>query len=346
MSYTLIKEVMQTIINQDIDHKSRDKATGDLIQQWSAPMAEHFSQDEATTDKSGLILSPGLAQHCSQGFRRTWRYQYALYCAIRQQMTIKEQHGDKTPVRVFYPGCGPLAILAAPVMTLFSPGEVQLTVLDYHDRSIQSVKQLCQHFSLQRHVHEYVAADALSYQFPPGQQPDIIISEVLLSGLEHEGHVGINHHLLQQAPDAHLIPEQINLILKACNPAKEFQPLSGSKEDDRISLGQAFSYQRNTLQSIDADDLPIDVSRLNPDDDAHIFPGNSVWLPEDIPSHYHLFLFTELMLSEGNALQEYENGITCPVLYQPEAGYHPGRYLHFYYRTGRQPGLVASYHHE
>lgn len=335
-----LTRLMTVIVSEQHSRSEQEESTEHLVKLFSEACNTLFPDNISEQhSKSGLILSPAMAAMCAQGARRTCRYLRALFkaiCHIQQQSSLTENK----VIRIFYPGCGPYAILALPLMQLFSPETVRLAVLDYHQSSIDSVKKLSQHFALDNHIDDYICADALDFYFSAEKLPDIIISELLLAGLEREGHVGINRHYSLQAPDAFLIPEKINLYLKLCDPEKEFQADHSSKDQHRYCLGQVFSFNKNNFNRV-SDTEQASHHRSNQNN--MLLPGSRVTLPEKPGPEYQPFLFTELELFADEYLKAYDNGLTVPIVFPFDLNYRPGNKVAFFYLISENPGLRGSY---
>ncbi|MEM7117980.1 MAG: hypothetical protein AAF614_36450, partial [Chloroflexota bacterium] len=88
-----------------------------------------------TQTSNGLALSPREAAACAKDYRRTIKYLRGLHSAISDTRALFPER----PTRVLYGGCGPLAPLVIPLMAVFSPSDVQFTLLDIHQEAIESV---------------------------------------------------------------------------------------------------------------------------------------------------------------------------------------------------------------
>ncbi|TXT40598.1 MAG: hypothetical protein FD135_1126, partial [Comamonadaceae bacterium] len=164
---------------------SPEKDLADLIPQaqalrdWFERQA-HFCIDHSrdigtgqTRLDSGLAISPTLAAMCVRELYRTLAFIRGLAEAIRDAAQLAR------PVRVLYAGCGPYAVLAVPLMTVFPAGQVRFTLMDIHQDCLDSAQALIDSFGLAGHVDAQVCADATRYQIPAEQMPDIIVSETM-----------------------------------------------------------------------------------------------------------------------------------------------------------------------
>lgn len=124
------------------------KTLADLIPQaealrdWFERQA-HFRIDPAkdigegqTRLAGGLAISPALAAMCAREPLRTLAFIRGLAEAIGDAMC------HARPVRVLYAGCGPHALLAVPLMTVFSREQAVISLLDIHQDCLDSARAL------------------------------------------------------------------------------------------------------------------------------------------------------------------------------------------------------------
>ncbi|WP_028302676.1 hypothetical protein [Oceanospirillum beijerinckii] len=332
MTETYIRHIdiiqrMQQVLNVNLSEDQADQATQILVKYWID--SSSISLDNSTSSNihnSGLILSPQAAGNCALAYRRTRRYLRALYKAINDLTKQKKEQ----PIQILYPGCGPFGILVLPLLPLFSPSTIQVSILDFNIKSINIVKQLISYFQLEDYITECITIDALQYQITAKQQPDVIISEILQAGLKQEGHVAINRHLITQTPNATLIPQQIALHLKSADPSIEFSPTNNQqRRSHRADLGCVFTMNRQLLLA-------------HPENGSSL-PGTRITLPKELNMYHHLFLFTEISLYGGEHITEYEDGLTTPIVFNLNTGYVPGKDIYFTYDVGQSPELKSHY---
>lgn len=314
---------INNLLNPALSEKEADRACKQLVDYWTSVVPSPPGIDiDTVIEKSGTVLSPMAAGNCSHSYRRTRRYLTALYQAI---MDISRHKSDGQAVNILYPGCGPYGTLVLPLLAIFTPDQIQLTLLDFNIASTNAVQQQLAYFQLEGFIQTIETCDALKYQVSTQLQPDIIISEIMLAGLMHEGHVAINRHLINQAPQAMLIPQSITLRLKLADPAIEFSQLDLQQRGlQRIDLGEIFVFS-------------ADIARDFPEINSNL-PGKTVQLPDTLGQQLHPFLFTEIHLYAQQYLTEYEDGLTSPVIFPIEDEYLAGQKLNFSYKTGCYPG--------
>lgn len=176
----------------------------------------HFQgglQTGETHTQEGLAVSPTVAAMCLNESARTTQFMRSLHRAIR------DLRHDRQPVKVLYAGTGPYALLALPSLLRYSADEVAFALLDIHQESLDSVKQIIQALGVEKSITNYDCADAIRYQID--NTPDIIISETMNYALMKEPQVAIFRNLSMQAPEALLIPESVQVDIKLINMSKE-----------------------------------------------------------------------------------------------------------------------------
>jgi len=278
----------------------------------------------------GLALSPVMAAMCANDFVRTIEFIRGAHAAV---VDLKRQFPDR-PVRVLYAGCGPYATLALPLMTVLSSTEATFTLLDVHPESITSARSIVTSLGLAGSVESFQALDAASYRVQPDQPPDVILLEIMQACLESEPQVAVTRHLLRQAPDALVIPEEVSIDLKMVDLSREFDldelaPSNGAISRDRITVGTVFVVNRASIHAWDGDF-----------DDR--LPASTVRIPDDLEQRYQPMLFTIIRVYKNHILQDYDSGLTCPRTPTLTGSIKPGGKIQFHYQLGSHPRLVGE----
>jgi hypothetical protein len=290
---------------------------------------EDISGGETRT-YNGLALSPTMAAMCADDFVRTIEFIRGTHAAI---VDIRKRYPDR-PARVLYAGCGPYATLAVPLMAIFSPKEATFTLLDVHPESIESVKSIVDTLGLADCVANFETLDAGLYRVYPNRPPDVILMEIMQACLESEPQVAITRHLLPQAPNAILIPEEVRVDLTLVDPSREFdldglERNGGDIQRDRIPVASVFVVNRETVNSWKSNC-------------SNRLPGSAGRIPDSMEQRYQPMLFTRIRVYQNHILKDYDSGLTCPRRLSIEGAIKAGDTIQFHYELGRQPRLKGE----
>ena len=289
---------------------------------WSENAGKDIADGETMTS-DGMAISPTMAAMCLDDFARTVTFLRGTHAAIIDRIR------DDRPVRVLYAGCGPWAPLATPLMTVFAPSAVRFTLLDIHSESIASVSAIVEALEAHDHVESIVRVDAGRHRIGPDSTPDIILVEMMRASLEAEPQVAVSGHLIRQAKDAVLIPEEISVELVLINSAREFVLDEGEPDRDRVKVGTVITVNKPSLVNCPApNDGWLECSRLK--------------LPIFDEERYRPSLLTTVRVYREDILEDYDSGITCPRPMSKAAKIKPGDEIDFSYRLGDRPQIVAA----
>ncbi len=280
---------------------------------------------------SGLAVSPSMAARCANEPLRTHRFIEGLNRAVEAQLESEPGRA----VSVLYAGCGPWATLALPLLAHYPASQLQLTLLDIHQESMDSAQALIEKLGLSDGVADYVVADACEYRIPEGEQPDIIVTETMSVALWNEPQVALSRNLLAQAPDAVLIPERVQIDLVLLDPAREHS-VGGTEpsaelpppERERVPLGEVFRLDRENIarwQGESGDTLPAATIRL----------------PDFLDPRLQLTLMTSITTYDDISLRDYDCSLTVPTRLKTEAPVVAGKELKLEYQLGSCPGFIT-----
>ncbi len=294
--------------------------------------------DGETFTSSGLALSPTMAGRCADDIVRTVVFARGVQQAIQE---VRVAHPDR-PTHLLYAGCGPYAVLALPSMALFGPDELQVTLLDIHEASVDSARTVIDALGLSGRIRAYEAVDACHYEVLADRPPDILLSETMNVCLKKEPQVPIARHLLAQAPLATLIPESVRVDAYLVDVSKEFSFLGNNRsklgneaaepvppERDRLFLGTVFELNAATIT--EWTDLSDD--RL---------PAASIHIPHSLEGRYTPMLLTTVTVHRDYVLRAYDSGLTIPKPIPYDGAIRGGDTLEFHYELGSHPGLVCD----
>lgn len=164
----------------------------------------------AVPTASGMALGLNHAAQCLLDYNRTIKILKGLVRAIKD--TQSEVPG-KT-INIFYAGCGPYAPFVSMIAPLFSPTELQFSLLEINKPSLDSAKRLIKGLFLDAYIKDYHLADAVTFSIPDASSFHILYSETLDAVLYRECYVPILANMLPQLRDTiTLIPH--NVVLTA-----------------------------------------------------------------------------------------------------------------------------------
>lgn len=274
---------------------------------------------------SGLAISPTTAAMCARELLRTSTFIRGLGAAIQDSL------GADRPVRVLYAGCGPYALLALPLMTLFSREQAVFTLLDIHRQCLDDAMKLVASLGLSDRVKKSICTDAARYEIPTDEIPDVIVSETMSVTLHNEPQVAIARNLLAQAPYARMVPQSVSVEACVLDQAKEHLFLSADhtgeipeSQRDRVYLGKIFELDAAGIRSW----AGITADRL---------PAGRITLPAPLEDRYRPHLLTRITVYGDTRLQDYETSLTLP---KPLPGkFHGGEEVQFHYQLGNDPEL-------
>lgn len=161
-----------------------------------------------TRSAEGLAVSPAMAAKCAEDFARTIVF-------TRGAMDAVAEARQRTPgraVHVLYAGCGPLAILCLPLMSLLEEGDAVFTLIDMHETSVAAVRRAVGALGFAAKVEAILCSDAFHFTPDPARPVDVIVLETMTACLGKEPQVALTRHLLTHSPGAILVPASVRIL--------------------------------------------------------------------------------------------------------------------------------------
>jgi hypothetical protein len=317
----LLKQIADDLLFQEVDDDRLSTTVTQLYLLCSSvtgidDSSIHTDDLNETRLPNGNAISPKDAARCVLDYRRTSKFLRGIHAAIVEA----KRRFPKTTIEILYAGCGPFAPLAVPLTSRFSSGEIQFTLLDIHKRSLDAAQRIFQAFGLTSFVRDYIQADATSYVHHSPLH--LIIAETMQRGLEKEPQAAITFNLAPQLCEGGiLIPEKICVTACFDDPVTEF-----SEPDNRarINLGKILELTAENSHSLS------DGVRL---------PTVVLDIPGEANQNLRLMLLTTVKVFGSVVLEEYESGLTYPVVLHDFSWTKCGMRIEFAYVLGAEPGF-------
>lgn len=285
----------------------------------------------ATLLSAGAAISPLNAARCLLDLPRTSVYLRGVYDAIQQA----QQQFPGEVIHVLYAGCGPFAPLCLPLLPLFAGQAVHFTLLDVHARAIESVQAIVAALQLQGTNVDCLVSDATSYQSPDHHPLHVVVGEAMQRALEKEPQVAI---LMNTAPQLTagglMVPEMIAVDAVLTDLSQELGsgvapgPCRPVPWTGRIALDRILQVDRERV-------CAWSTAAVS----SHL-PPVRIALPPVVPAQYSLVLATTIRTFGAHVLQEYESGLTQPLIVN---GWRAGEEIEFTYRLCPEPGFQLKH---
>ncbi len=285
---------------------------------------------------SGVAINSQAAAHCVTDYRRT----VVFLRGINAALTALLNRFPNDPIKILYAGCGPYATLILPLLERFDPDRLDLTLLDFHQQSLDSVDQLIEFLGCEDYKINLHRADACDYQHP--QPLHLIIAEVMQKALEQEPQFAVTANLAPQLNTGGVfIPQKIEVELCLGRLEQELELFRREGAVDRASLSQAGA--RIPLDTVftlwprEAATLAENANRNQSTGKMELM-SRAVNIP--IGSNidgFDVLLFTRLQIFAHYHLADYEAEITLPLRCSELADVRAGERLEVTYELGAYP---------
>ena len=262
---------------------------------------------------TGKAISPSQAAHCLTDLARTTQFLRGINAAIGE---LKARFPDET-LDILYAGCGPFAALVTPLLTKCEPADLRVTLIDYHQRSVDAVRTVLTKLEFNDFVEDIFCIDAAAYQHR--RRPHLIICETMNNALRKEPQAALTLNLATQLHDKGIfIPQRISVVACLGNMAAEI--ISPSQRDRRIYLGELIAIDASMIRSGQTE-----------------FPPVTLEIPQAIPDGLDLALLTTVSIFDGFELKDRDSAITYPWTLPSNEDLKGGAKVKFTYMFGNDP---------
>jgi hypothetical protein len=305
-----------------------------------APLFEEYTFANKKTDESffiesslsnGLALSPNKAAKCVLEPLRVAYFLRGVYKAIND--TIKS---FSNPIHILYAGSGPYGTLIVPLLPFFSSKEIQVSILDYHQLSLDSVKSIVESFGFAKYIKEYIQADASIYKHPKNDTLHMIISETMTAALQKEMQVPITLNLAPQLIKGGVfIPENIAIKAIHLNSKDAFIKMGSDSTWDKDQIfGTVFEINKQK---------GVEHSTWR---NKNFIPANKIIFPEQIQKDVHPFLLTDITIYEDIKMDGFQCSLNYLLGFPGEISCKANSKVEFIYNLGENPGLSIKREYE
>ncbi len=286
MLETSIKDLSATLLENDLDFSIIKETIDKIHENFKEHSPITGSENDiknmaAVPTASGMALGLSHAAQCLIDYQRTTKLLRGVVSAIKD---VQKKHPNET-VNIFYAGCGPYAPFITLVAPLFSPEEVQFTLLEVNLDSLNAAKVLIEKLDLTQYVNDYYNKDAITFTIPNPESYHILFSETLDSLLYRESYVPILMNMLPQLnKDIVVVPENVVLDISIYDDVNSPTP----------------SFQKEIFNVTNA---------INAEHDHKKFPSFEVELK---PEYKGFLIDTTVRVYKDNFITRNESSVTIP----------------------------------
>lgn len=319
-----IKEKVSTLLKDSIEQSEIENLINEIHTYFKeltqlTGFDNHIEHLAAITTSKGKALGLNHAAQCLLDYKRTVKFLKAMVMAIKEK---QQDHPNET-IHIFYAGCGPYAPFVTLIAPLFSPEEIQFSLLEINDKSLKYAKILIQKLELTNYVTNYYTADAVTFKTPEPEKFHILFSETLDALLYRECYVPILFNLLPQlSEDIAVIPE--NVLIKMSLSVNSITDSKHITEeiDTIINVREVISLNKSDIISTQLPDKKVAVKSLN------------------IEQYNYLLLDTLVHIYDNIWLTRNESSLTIPLEMGIE---HPFLFNSIVYTYQMHPDIELKY---
>lgn len=322
-----LKEIAPAILAEELNYEELTKALSNYRELLLEITALNLDSQENVSNialKDGLAIGPSWAARCLDDVLRTKRFIRGVYLAVSSVISK-----DK-PVEILYSGTGPFATLVLPLLTQFSPQQIQFTLVEVNPISYNYVLQVFKAFNAEAYIRKSYLEDATKLNLPNSKSIDVIIVECLQHALAREPQVAITTNYMKQCrEDVILIPEAISLNLTLMNRSREMD---------------SFFAEGKKVERIDKEVFLLDKSNAS---DFNLTEAQEVKLSE-METHFSeeelqnmtvLTVTTNIKVFQNEILSNYDSGLTIPFTHSEIKEGDNNLVISTYYKIGDEPSL-------
>ncbi|WP_250655380.1 hypothetical protein [Alkalimarinus coralli] len=321
MRSTQLSAITATLLDEDSSHQDVCLALDEFSHLCSSitgvkPDTSFDAWAEDSFLDYGVAINPQAAAYCIHDYQRSVVFIRGVYAAIN----VAKLRFPAQKLKILYAGCGPFATLLLPLMTQFESDELELHLLDIHQRSLDSVGRLLSQLGMDDYAVSLTQGDACTYQHP--EDLHIIVAEVMQKALEQEPQVAVTANLAPQLCEKGIfIPEQIDVQLCLAqwdNERKQIEKNASAKSSRQraksmLRTPSVFRQPIGTIFTLSPANIVAGLSEKGSDGANLEFNTVVVNMPGiDHIDRYDVLMLTHIQVFEDYVLGDYESEITLP----------------------------------
>ena len=320
-----LKQITEEILFSRNDFGKQYSACNELYKFFVGLTGVSHSSENAddagqTILPSGKAISPKEAAHCVLDFARTTQFLRGIHAAI---LELKKRFPHKK-LEILYAGCGPFAALMVPLLTQFTTEDFSLTLIDFHQRSIDAARKIFAELSLENFVANFVRTDASNYKHK--EKLHLVICETMQNAMKKEPQSAITLNLAPQlAENGIFVPQKISVEVCLANLSKEFAADGAEKE--RIYLGEILKLEAEKIRQSSTQNFR--------------FPAITLEIPPMIVEKNvekpNFMLLTKVLIFGGFKLSERDSAITYPQILNDLRDFSDNNRIEFTYILDKNP---------
>ncbi len=285
----------------------------------------------------GKAVSPYIAARCLLDPLRTMQFLRGIHAGIHEAL----RRFPEEQIHVVYAGCGPYATLLLPLTTQFAPEQIQLTLIDIHQPSIEAVNRLIETFELEPFIFNCVQTDAVTYCHPKEIPLHMVVSETMQAGLAQEPQLAITRNFIPQLHENGLfIPESIEVTASLSKSKDEDVGLRMHRDKYGYPLGREIEQEtkRLSLGTI----ITLDAQFAQPEvigNGWESIPLATIDIPERDEQFDQFLLLTTISIFGSYKFAPYDCELSFPQRIHDLTKVKSGSKIQFSYVFDGNPGL-------
>ncbi len=268
---------------------------------------QNFLKENEQADlllSSGIALSTKNAADCIRDYKRTASFIKGVYKAL---LSALKTFPD-TRLNILYAGCGPFAPLILPLLPLFKPEQLSVTLIDINECSIETIKEIVAELEYEPYIANITVADATQYKYSKLKNLHLVITETMFQALTREPQVAITRNLAPQLTKGGiLIPEEIKLSWGFSFFSKE-PYLHQYKNEYEVKNNVGQTLKKTPINTL----FTLNKGENSEQQSPYYYESKWHEKPEDYKEAPDICIYTTISIFDTHTLENQESLITNP----------------------------------